>query len=85
MRGVGPVIADFILGWENHFDLAREEDRLAKAGAEFVTARDPHYPAALREIHDPPIGLYQKVLTYVDDPSDPLASKAQGRINALLQ
>lgn len=60
VRGVGPVIADFILGWENHFDLAREEDRLAKAGAEFVTARDPHYPAALREIHDPPIGLYQK-------------------------
>jgi DNA processing protein len=60
VRGVGPVIADFILDWENHFDLAREEARLAKAGAEFVTARDPHYPAALREIHDPPIGLYQK-------------------------
>lgn len=34
---------------------------------------------------DKAIGLYQKVLTYVDDPSDPLASKAQGRINALLQ
>jgi pSer/pThr/pTyr-binding forkhead associated (FHA) protein len=31
------------------------------------------------------IGLYQKVLTYVDDPSDPLASKAQTRINTLLQ
>ena len=60
VRGVGPVIADAILGWEHLFDLAREEDRLAKAGAEFVTARDPHYPSALREIHDPPIGLYQK-------------------------
>ncbi len=31
------------------------------------------------------LGLYQKVLTYVDDPGDPLAGKAQGRINALLQ
>ena len=60
VRGVGPVIADFILGWEQHFDLAREEDRLAKARAEFIPARDPRYPAALREIHDPPIGLYQK-------------------------
>jgi len=60
VRGVGPVIADSLLGWENHFDLAREEDRLAKAHAEFIPARDPRYPAALREIHDPPIGLYQK-------------------------
>lgn len=60
VRGVGPMIADSILGWEQHFDLAREEDRLAKARAEFIPARDPRYPAALREIHDPPIGLYQK-------------------------
>ncbi|HLP10049.1 MAG TPA: DNA-processing protein DprA [Opitutaceae bacterium] len=60
VRGVGPVIADTILGWGNHFDLAREEERLTKTGAEFITARDPRYPAALREIHDPPIGLYQK-------------------------
>ena len=60
VRGVGPVIADSILGWENLFDLEREESRLAKAGAEFVTARNPRYPSALREIHDPPIGLYQK-------------------------
>lgn len=60
VRGVGPVIADSILHWAERFDLAREEDRLAKARAEFVPARDPRYPAALREIHDPPIGLYQK-------------------------
>ena len=60
VRGVGTVIADSILGWQHHFDLAREEDRLAKAGAEFIPARDPRYPSALREIHDPPIGLYQK-------------------------
>jgi DNA processing protein len=60
LRGVGPVIADYLLHWEEHFNLDREEDRLAKAGAEFITARDPHYPTALREIHDPPIGPVPK-------------------------
>lgn len=31
------------------------------------------------------LALYQKVLTYVDDPSDSLSGKAQSRINALLR
>ena len=60
VRGVGPVIIDTICGWEDRFDLGREEERIEQAGAEFIPARDPRYPAALREIHDPPIGLYQK-------------------------
>ncbi len=60
VRGVGPAIADTILGWEPLFNLAREEERLAQARAEFVPVRSPHYPQALREIHDPPIGLYKK-------------------------
>lgn len=60
VRGVGPVIVDTIRGWTDRFDLAREEQRLAQAAAAFIPARDPRYPAALREIHDPPIGLYQK-------------------------
>ncbi|MDP2312256.1 MAG: hypothetical protein Q8P41_05070, partial [Pseudomonadota bacterium] len=34
---------------------------------------------------DKALALYQKVLTYVDDAGDPLATKAQGRMNALLQ
>jgi len=60
VRGVGPKIADTLLHWAEEFDLAREEDRLAKAGAEFIPARNDRYPAILREIHDPPIGLYQR-------------------------
>lgn len=60
VRGVGPAIADTIRHWTEHFDLAREEERLKRANAAFISARDPRYPAALREIHDPPIGLYQK-------------------------
>lgn len=60
IRGVGPAISRTIGEWERHFDLAREEERLARAGATFVTHRDDDYPPLLREIHDPPIGLYRK-------------------------
>ncbi|MEN9787251.1 MAG: hypothetical protein RLZZ299_2515, partial [Pseudomonadota bacterium] len=34
---------------------------------------------------DKALGLYQKVLTYVGDANDPLAQKAQGRMNVLMQ
>jgi DNA processing protein len=60
VKGVGPVIAQTLAGWTEHFDLAREEKRLVDAAAAFVTTRDAGYPKLLREIHDPPIGLYRK-------------------------
>jgi DNA processing protein len=60
VQGVGPAISATITGWREHFDLAREEERMAKAATTFVTTRDPGYPKLLREIHDPPIGLYRK-------------------------
>ncbi|HEX2852982.1 MAG TPA: DNA-processing protein DprA [Opitutaceae bacterium] len=60
VKGVGPVISATIAAWREHFDLAREEERMAKAGADFITARDAAYPSLLKEISDPPIGLYRK-------------------------
>jgi DNA processing protein len=60
VRGVGPETSAALLAWRTHFDLAKEEERLAKAGAIFITARDEGYPKLLKEIHDPPIGLYRK-------------------------
>jgi DNA processing protein len=60
VKGVGPAISSTIADWQSHFDLAREEERMAKSGATFVTTRDPAYPKMLKEIHDPPIGLYRK-------------------------
>ncbi len=60
VRGVGPETSDALVNWRTHFDLAREEERLAKAGAVFITASDEGYPNLLKEIHDPPIGLYRK-------------------------
>ncbi|HSY53177.1 MAG TPA: DNA-processing protein DprA [Opitutaceae bacterium] len=60
VKGVGPVISSTLAGWREHFDLAKEEEKIAKAGVEFVATRDAAYPALLKEIHDPPIGLYRK-------------------------
>jgi DNA processing protein len=60
VKGVGPVIAETIEQWRSYFDLAREEGRMAKSGADFITASDPGYPKLLKEIHDPPIGLNRK-------------------------
>jgi len=33
VRGVGPETSDALANWRTHFDLTREEERLAKAGA----------------------------------------------------
>ncbi|MBW8782024.1 MAG: DNA-protecting protein DprA [Verrucomicrobia bacterium] len=60
VRGVGPVISATIANWREHFDLGREEERMGQAQATFVTSRDAAYPKLLREINDPPIGLYRK-------------------------
>jgi DNA processing protein len=60
VKGVGPVISATIAAWRDNFNLAREEERMAQAHTAFVTTRDPGYPKLLKEIHDPPIGLYRK-------------------------
>ena len=60
VKGVGPVISDSVVSWQTHVNLPREEERMAKSGADFITSRDPAYPRMLKEIHDPPIGLYRK-------------------------
>jgi DNA processing protein len=60
VRGVGPETSAALLNWRTHFDLAREEEKLAKANAAFITSRDAGYPRLLKEINDPPIGLYRK-------------------------
>ncbi|HTB80196.1 MAG TPA: DNA-processing protein DprA [Opitutaceae bacterium] len=60
VKGVGPVIRATLAGWREHCDLEKEEKKLAQAGVEFITTRDAGYPKMLKEIHDPPIGLYRK-------------------------
>lgn len=60
VRGVGPETSAALVNWRTHFDLPREEARLVQAEATFITARDEGYPKLLKEINDPPIGLYRK-------------------------
>jgi len=60
VSGVGRVITATVTAWREHFDLAREEERMARAATTFITTRDAAYPKLLKEIHDPPIGLYRK-------------------------
>lgn len=60
VRGVGSAISATIANWREHFDLAREEERMAKSNATFISPRDVGYPKLLKEINDPPIGLYRK-------------------------
>lgn len=57
-KRVGQAVADAIRDWPKHFDLAREETRAKNAGATFVTCQDSDYPGMLKQIHDPPIGMY---------------------------
>src|SRR5882672_7587026 len=59
VKGVGPVISASLGAWREHVNLPREEERMAKSGADFITTRDAVYPKMLKEINDPPIGLYR--------------------------
>src|SRR5690606_26030424 len=68
VKGVGPAISGTVANWREHFDLAREEERMAKAGADFVIQDDAAYPRMLKEIHDPPIGFYRKGKYEFDQP-----------------
>jgi DNA processing protein len=60
VKGVGPVIAATLEAWREQVNLKREEERMATSGADFITTRDDAYPKHLKEINDPPIGLYRK-------------------------
>jgi len=69
VKGVGPAISGTIANWPEHFDLDRELERMARANTDFITTRDDSYPRLLREIPDPPIGLYRKGKFAFDRPS----------------
>ena len=60
VKGVGPVISGTIAAWREHFDLEREKARMVESRVTFITPGDKGYPALLKEISDPPIGLYRK-------------------------
>ncbi|HXQ81637.1 MAG TPA: DNA-processing protein DprA [Opitutaceae bacterium] len=59
-HAMGPEVAAAIREWRGRFDPEKEEARMDRSAVAFLTRADPGYPRLLREIHDPPIGLYRK-------------------------
>jgi DNA processing protein len=60
VQGIDPETCRAVSEWEKHFDLPREEERIRRSGADFLVVSDSAYPRLLREIPDPPIGMYRK-------------------------
>ncbi|MDF1740824.1 MAG: DNA-processing protein DprA [Verrucomicrobiales bacterium] len=58
--GIGPEMASQIARWEEVIDLPEEKRRMEDHGISALTLDDDDYPAALREIHDPPFLLFIK-------------------------
>jgi DNA processing protein len=56
--GISEALAEKITRWQDFADPAAELQKAHDLGARIITAEDDEYPAALREIHDPPIVLY---------------------------
>lgn len=57
--GVRPGTGGKLARWLLEFDAGREARRLEERGGSFITLGDSGYPAVLREIADPPLGLYR--------------------------
>jgi len=56
--GVRPEVAHAIHGFNDWAAVDDQLERLARSGATLITWNDQHYPANLRQIHDPPPFLF---------------------------
>ncbi|MDR2430436.1 MAG: DNA-processing protein DprA [Puniceicoccales bacterium] len=65
IKGIGKNTADTLQNWKQHFDPDREQQKLTTRNLHFHIPEDgPSYPPLLREIDDPPIGLYATANPY---------------------
>ena len=60
VRNIGADTAEKIAAWEKTINLAGELKRIEDYGCHVLIQSDGNYPAALREIYDPPLVLYVK-------------------------
>lgn len=58
ITGVRSPAVNSLLRWRSLFDLEREKEMANSLGMAFVDREDTRYPDLLKQIHDPPIGLY---------------------------
>lgn len=68
VKGVGSAISDSIQRWPEAINVRSEEERMAAHRTVFLPTGAEGYPPLLREIHDPPIGLYRKGSYLCDRP-----------------
>ncbi|MDQ8193475.1 DNA-processing protein DprA [Coraliomargarita sp. SDUM461004] len=68
VKGVGDKAATVLTQWTEHFDLSKEVERMKASSVRFLAQTDPHFPAMLQEMYDPPIGLYWKGSYNIDRP-----------------
>lgn len=55
---IGPKVARIIAAWRNYVNLDKEEQALEKLQASFICRSEKPYPHLLKQLFDPPIGLY---------------------------
>ncbi|NLK37711.1 MAG: DNA-protecting protein DprA [Epulopiscium sp.] len=60
VKGLGEVNADRILSSRNSAQLEKWAEELEKKQIRFISMLHPQYPKLLKEIYDPPVGLYLK-------------------------
>lgn len=68
VKGVGDKAASILTHWSEHFDLAREIERMKAAEIRFIAQGDDAFPQMLEQTYDPPIGLYWKGAYNIDRP-----------------
>lgn len=68
VQGIGPKAVELIQDWERHFDLDKEAAKMARSNTRFIVQADADYPSLLKELYDPPIGLYWQGQYIVDRP-----------------
>ncbi|OHE70592.1 MAG: DNA protecting protein DprA [Verrucomicrobia bacterium GWC2_42_7] len=56
--GVSEKVAEVIFNWRRWFDLEKEEKSLGALNGQFIHWFHNEYPPLLKEIYDPPLGLY---------------------------
>ncbi|HZZ20771.1 MAG TPA: DNA-processing protein DprA [Opitutaceae bacterium] len=66
--GQRPAAIAAVRDWRSHFDVAKEEAKMAKSGVSFIGRGEAKYPSLLAEIPDPPIGLYCKGPYVISNP-----------------
>lgn len=59
IKGLQSKAVEVLLDWPKHFNLEREMAQAEQRGVNFISCEDDAYPPLLKEISDPPIGLYR--------------------------